>query len=498
MKHYIYIILSLLSIGLLSSCSDNDYSELDKGSDVLTIRASQAVTKLDEVNHSSEAVTLDWTTGNNSGSGNKIYYTLELAKAGTDFADPYVAIDHQAQVYEWSVNQENLNNLVLDKFGGVIGSSTTIDARIIASIPDISDIQTSSVSFPAIPYQAVTSTLYLIGDATPNGWSADNPTALTRSDNGKFTWSGKLKSGHFKFITTLGKFLPSYNRSANGGVFLRSSDAAPDDQWTITEAHAYKVAVDLLDSTIELTQIEETAPAFDNLYFVGNPTGWNFVKMTKDPLDSYLFRYGRYFESGKGGEFKFGTAEGSWENMYKAVQDNAPYTDTKMSLVTGFDPDHKWNLQDSECGKAYKICVDIRTGKERMMMSEFKPYDMVYLVGDACEAGWTIGNALPMTSTDSKYILTWTGKLNAGELKFTCDKKSDLGGAWFMNYYGSDKEPTGKTEPMLFIDKSNSQFKAQYLETAVGDVDQKWKITSSGTYTITLNQLDETISIVKQ
>ena len=49
--------------------------------------------------------------------------------------------------------------------------------------------------------------------------------------------------------------------------------------------------------------------------------------------------------------------------------------------VNRFDPDNKWVLKDAECGKAYKICVDIRAGKERMIMSEFIPYEMIYMVG---------------------------------------------------------------------------------------------------------------------
>ena len=57
--------------------------------------------------------------------------------------------------------------------------------------------------------------------------------------------------------------------------------------------------------------------------------------------------------------------------------------------------------------------------------------------------------------------------------------------------------PTGDVERMLFIDKSSADFKGQYLDLNVGDLDQKWQIQSAGTYTITLNQLDETVSIVK-
>jgi hypothetical protein len=63
---------------------------------------------------------------------------------------------------------------------------------------------------------------------------------------------------------------------------------------------------------------------------------------------------------------------------------------------------------------------------------------------------------------------------------------------------GNDVAPTGTEEHALFIDKSDAYLQTQYLDKNIGDVDQKWKIASSGTYTITLNQLKETVTIVKQ
>ena len=42
---------------------------------------------------------------------------------------------------------------------------------------------------------------------------------------------------------------------------------------------------------------------------------------------------------------------------------------------------------------------------------------MIYMVGDATPAGWTIGDATPMQTTDNPYVFTWKGTLNAGELK---------------------------------------------------------------------------------
>ena len=374
---------------------------------------------------------------------------------------------------------------------------TRINARLTAIVEGMDERQTATASFSATPYAPVTTTLYLVGDATPNGWSADNATEMKRTDNGIFTWQGNLKAGELKFLTTPGQWLPSYNNDGNGGLVLRTSDEEPDVKFIITEDHFYQVKVNLLNSEVTMTQMEGEVPAYDNLYFVGDATGWGFVQMNKDPLDAFLFRYAHHFTAAEKGEFKFGTSEGSWENMYKATSAGAPYTQTTMELIAGYDPDNKWYLQESETDKAYKICVDIRTGKERMMMHEFKPYEMIYLVGDATPTGWDIGGATPMKATDSPYIFTWTGSLTTGEVKFTCDRQSDWNGAWFMNSKGNDVAPTGEVEQMLFIDKSNADFKAQYLEINVGDIDQKWQIQSAGTYTITLNQLEETVSIVK-
>ena len=496
-KYYYHILTVLLSSMMLLACSDNDYAELNKGNDVLTLTADQATTELSEASHASDAITLNWTTGTNYGTGNRIYYTLEIATSGSNFADANIIVDHETQVYSWNASHEDLNTLLLNHFGAVAGQTVNLEARVTATT-DGGDAQTSSVAFSVSPYSPVTSTLYLVGDATPNGWDAGNATEMKRTDNGKFTWEGTLRAGSLKFLTTLGEWIPSYNKAADGSLVLRTSFDEPDEQWQITETHFYKISVDLLNNNISIVMAEGETPAFDNLYFVGQPTGWGFVKMTKDPLDPFLFRYSRYFDQGDGGEFKFGTAEGSWENMLKATQYNAPYTDTSMSFIKGYDPDNKWFLKDSETAKAYKICVDIRTNKERMMMREFVPYDMIYLVGDATPNGWDLGNATPMMATDNPYVFTWIGNLTAGELKFSCDKKSDWNGAWFMNASGNGVAPTGEIENTLFIDKSDDYLKSQYLDFSIGDVDQKWKITSAGRYAITLNQLDETISIVKQ
>jgi hypothetical protein len=212
----LYNILTVMFCSLMMmSCSDNDYKELDKGHDVLTLTANQTAEVLNEANHAGEAITLNWTTGTNYGKNCRIYYTLEIAPAGSDFANAYVAVDNETQVYSWTANQENLNALLLDKFGGKEGQTVALDARVTACVSD-ADAQISTISFSATPYTPVTSTLYLVGDATPNGWDAGHATEMKRTDNGKFTWEGNLNVGSFKFLTTLGEWIPSYNKDIDG------------------------------------------------------------------------------------------------------------------------------------------------------------------------------------------------------------------------------------------------------------------------------------------
>lgn len=499
MKHSIihYAASFLLAVATLTACGYDDYLETDKGHDTLTLTASQTEVVLDEQYHADNALELNWTTGTNYGTGNRIAYTLELAVAGTQFAAPYAVVEDAVQQYSWTATVEELNTLLRDHFGVQGGQTLDLEARVTASVAGLegAQAQVAQTALSATAYQPVTTQLYLVGDATPGGWNADAATEMTRTDNGLFTWSGTLTVGELKFVLSPGTFAPCYNNGRGDGTLYYTEDGTPDINFTVDEEHFYQVDVNLFTSTLTLRQTDGTQPPYDAIYFIDGTDGYSFTAMTRDALDAYLFRYGHYF--GTTGDFKFGTASGSWENNYKATQPNAPITDTTVEFVSGFDPDNKWMLQASEAGRAYKICLDIRPGQERMLMSEFTPYPMVYMIGDATPAGWTLADAVPMQATDDPYVFTWTGSLAAGELKFSCDLRDDWNGAWFMSATNG-AAPTGTTEQALFIDKSSDDCKAQYLDLSIAGIDNKWKLTEAGTYTITLNQLEETVAIVKQ
>ena len=504
MKKYIYQLLCSLFIGATMVACTEDYMETDKGHDTLTLSVNQQELVLNEKNHSQEALALSWTTGTNYGSGNRISYTLELAKAGTDFANAY-SVDLGTGTYQWTKKVEELNQFLNTQFGIGYDVKAELEARITAVVAGIEDQkQIATTAFTVTTYQPVTTTLYLIGDAAPSEWNADNATAMERTDNGQFTWTGKLNIGSFKFITTLGEFLPSYNRDATAGegfkLTYRTSGDQPDEQFTISKEATYIVKANLLDLTLTLTETEDIGWRYEEFFIVGSFTGdngWGFEALSKDAVQMDLFHYGAVIPWKADGEFKFASVTdfGQADAFFHPTMANAPYTST--SVVLGGD-DNKWQMKEAECGKPYKVWFYTGKGKEKMLMRPFTPYEGLYLVGEATPNGWDLGNATPMTkSADSPYIFTWSGTLKTGEMKISCDKQSDWNGDWFMADK-SNKAPTGEVETALFVTKSDAELNSMYPDTDLGSLDYKWNIQEAGSYRITIDQLKETISIVKQ
>jgi len=490
MKKYIKTAIFCLIILLASTSCTESYMELNKGETALALSVDSTDVTLDISNPSKAAMTFTWTSGTNGGTNCAINYIFQIDLAGDNFAGG-ISKELGKNVYTLEYTNEELNNLLRDSFNVIDNATAELEARIIA-IPaneSVAKQTTEALALTVKTYKPVSSTLYLIGDATPGGWSLDKATNMNAisDEAGGFTWTGNMYAGSYKFVTTTGGFLPSYNKdgsSTEDKLIYRENDSDPDVQFTIATAGSYCVTVNLIDLTI--TVVAKSGPKYSAIYFVGSFTDWNFVAMRKDPVNSFIFRYGAVLNWNNGGEFKFGTQNGSWSNMYHPTIASAPYTHT--AVTQDETNDNKWLIPEADCGKAYKIALDITDGAESMKMSVFTPYETLYLVGDATPNGWTISGATPMTKVDD-YNFTWTGTLTTGSMKITCDKQGDWAGAWFMSAT-ADETPTGSEQYMTFVDKINDSSQA--------DVDRKWKITEAGTYTITGNQLTETITIAKQ
>lgn len=475
----LYILLGmLLSLPLLFTSCDDDYMETNLGNQPLTLSISENTIVLDITAPQSNAIDFEWTPGTNFNTNAAITYTFELGLGGTNFGKSVQTELKEGKTLV-SYKTEELNAILLNEFEVTPGNEVELEARVTAKVhyegiqPQVSETMKIKVT----GYKPVSSTLYLLGSAAPNGWSADDATKMNTVSGaaGGFVWQGKLNMGELKFITTLGNFMPSFGKGAGDTKLLfRESDDDPDNKFTIPAAGIYKISVNIINLTIHIETLD--APEYSELWLVGNPTGWNFKPMTVDASDPFIFHFNGDLSAG--GEFKIGTAQ-DWDAVFfrPVVDMTAEGADQDVDKWAG-DPDYKWNIS----GGVYKIKLDIRDMKIDIL--PFTPYAMVYLVGDATPNGWSIDSAIPMTTGSDPNVFTWTGTLNAGEMKFSCDKQSDWNGAWFLASENG-MEPTGDVEQILFSASGSNP-------------DNKWKINSAGTYTIELDQLKETVTIKKQ
>lgn len=467
---------------MLTSCED-DYMETNLGDQPLTLSSSETNVVLDITAPQSNAVTFEWTPGSNFNTNAAITYIFELGMSGSNFEES-IKTELNEGATSVSYKTSELNSILIDKLGLTPGEEAELEVRVTANVhnesiqPQVSEI----VSIKVTGYKPVSSTLYIIGGAAPNGWSADNATKMNTVSGaaGGFVWQGKLNAGELKFITTLGEFLPSYNKGSDDTkLVLRESDDDADEKFTIPATGVYKISVNIINLVISIEALD--APEYGELWFVGNATDWGFVPMTADASDPFIFYYNA--EIAKDGEFKIATkADFDQSVVFLRPEANGQGAGKDLTVVkwSGNENsnDHKWDIPKG----VYKIKLNTRDMKIDIV--PFTPYAMIYLVGEASPNGWDIGNSTPMVATADPYKFTWTGTLKEGEMKFTCDKKSDWNGDWFLASQGGI-EPSGEVEQMIF--SANG-----------ANPDNKWKITSAGTYTIELDQLQQTVVFKKQ
>lgn len=117
--------------------------------------------------------------------------------------------------------------------------------------------------------------------------------------------------------------------------------------------------------------------------------------------------------------------------------------------------------------------------KDMSVTYQRSKYDVIYIVGDGCDAGWEFTKTLEQDPVNLN-IYTYQGALKAGELKFI------VGDKW--------EDPTFR--PMV----ENGSIQSDAVQLTEGGADLKWKIMSeeAGDYLITLDVDAMKINFEKQ
>lgn len=498
------IILSAVVILLsITGCNkpDNPDNPTPSGKEntPITLTASTTTPLMDRDHQGDEALTLSWNATTNMGTGARVEYAVLIDIQGGKFESGY-EVNLGTNVTSLTLSVLELNKIAKEEFGLENDQTTQLDVCVYATIKssEVDDVVSNTITITVTPFEPKPSVLYLIGSATEAGWDLSKAPEMTpiEGEEGGFTWSGELFSGELKFMVTKDSWIPSYNMGDTEGTLYyrdhlwddpetgeRVDDESlphvdsPDNKFIIAEQGNYKIVLNIEKLTITITKTG--GPKYFSMYVVGSALA--------APVE--MFRSGYAFICGanfKPGNFHFNVAADDSGDGYYPASAGQALTDTKVSQSAG----NEWAVASES---KYHIYLYAREGKEKVFNVLFEPYQEMYIIGSATDAGWDIANAVPMTRVD-QWTQKWEGNLKAGELKFTCDKSTDWYGAWWLAST-VDKVPGGEAEPMIFIDKSSDAVAA----TGIKELDQKWIITdnAAGYYSITLDQKSATVVIKK-
>lgn len=348
-----------------------------------------------------------------------------------------------------------------------------------------------------------TSTLFMVGDATPNGWSIDDPTPFTQKadDPMLFTWEGTLNAGEMKLCLVAGSYDNPFIRPVNDQEIISKSNVcgqtfamwagAPDNKWRVTDAGKYRLTFDMRNWTMSTEYLgEKEEPAvepisLEHLYIIGTatPGGWDWGQATELTKSSdYIFVYE--------GELKTGEVKFSGEKDWGASFIHCPsdgvkinkdgVEDEKFEYYAGGN-DNKWRVEVQ--GK-YRLTLDLKhwTIKSEFL-GELQKETHIYMIGDATAGGWAWDNAQEFTQDASnKDVFTWEGQLTEGTFKMSEEK--DFNAPFYR-----------PSSANVTVDASGVSASDMVFTTSPDD---QWKVTEAGTYQITIDINNKTIKVVKK
>jgi hypothetical protein len=354
---------------------------------ITVVPASTSPIVLQVSNASTNAISFNWNASN-FGS-NTIKYALQIDTAGGTFANAQTK--QLGSSYTTSFTVSELNTIAIA--AGVIGGTTkNVLFRVVSYLGNSTSplVISTPVSIPVTTFTPIPATLYIVGDATPGGWS--NPVPLpsqqfSRLNAVSYGLVINLTAGKsYLFLPLNGDWGHKYGgASATGGTLLADNAVPGSNTPAPATTGLYQIVVNFQTNTYTVTPFATTIPA--NLYIVGDATanGWN------NPVDTPAHKFTRIdavtfgivinLTAGKG--YLFLPVNGSWVNKYGGssatggtlLADGAvPNSNTPSPATTG----------------NYQILVNFQTGTYTVT-----PYTgtipltaNLYIIGDATPAGW--------------------------------------------------------------------------------------------------------------
>jgi hypothetical protein len=484
--------VTLLVLMTSLSCSDDDPQQVPLEAGVLSASESEVVIDYDRP--TDELITFSWHAEKTL----RIQYKLVFTANGKSDT-----VDVLSEVSRKFVHAA-FNKILVDDLGLEIGKPASVNVVVLAKVTAgtkssmsnaITIVVTPSPKVPEPPLDNVTLSVsradVAIDMANPAGEAVTFAWATTKNLFIEYKIVLTVSSGTAT-VDVLTNVSKEFTHADLNNLLIDKLRIAVGKTTEVTAQITASVIIS--DKVVKSNQVvftatptgkDVTAPAYTKLWIVGDatPNGWNIDnpnEMVANPTNIYQFKYNEVLAVGK---FKIPTGTGNWNvDSYMPPVDDGDIASTDVQLNPKATPDDKW---DVGTGGAYKILLDI-SASPFIHITPFEPFDQLYILGDATAAGWDAGNAIAMTvDPNDPSIFTWTGELKSGGRgQFTFPVSTDASNTTF---FAAPTSGAGLTVTQLSF-------------TSTGTSVNKFKVKEGedGTYTVTINQLKETISIVKQ
>jgi len=216
--------------------------------------------------------------------------------------------------------------------------------------------------------------LYIVGDATPGGWSLAEATEMTNISDDKLSWKGTLTAGELKFacVPSSGLFEDPFYQAAAANtptdgvtsMIFNPDGKGVDNKWLVTTEGLYTIEVNLYQRTASFTRDKSMDDVpFKRVWIVGDatPGGWSCPftgQMTYDEASGHgTFKWTGTLTAG---EIKFPLQNSDWGGaFFMADSENKTVqigVQMDLSYAPYGQPDHKFIV--SEAGE-YTILLNV-------------------------------------------------------------------------------------------------------------------------------------------
>lgn len=206
--------------------------------------------------------------------------------------------------------------------------------------------------------------VYLIGDATPNGWSTASPTPMTNIlGTYSFEWDGNLTTNgesDLRFICQAvdGQYWPGYAKASDNTVNYFSTPPTTDTKFDISNAGYYYVLLNTENLNVKIERLP------DNVWIFGDATdaGWTWGNMRAMSRVGATFTITTNLK--ENGYFRFsltGPQNENWgsDYIYAPEYDGYPISGSNKAFYMGAGQ-NTWKVGVGEAGN-YTITLDFKT-----------------------------------------------------------------------------------------------------------------------------------------